>query len=74
MKGQVIFLPGWRQVSDEEMIARIMRQDELRLAHIEFYQTFRHLPPHEYHEKKEMIHLRARQRIGIVKTKDTQQV
>jgi hypothetical protein len=68
VNGQVIFLPGWRQVSDEEMIARYMRQDELRLAHVEFYQANRHLPPHEYKEKKEMVYIRARQAIGIAKT------
>jgi hypothetical protein len=73
MSGQVIFLPGWRQVSDEEMVIRLMRQDELRLAHVEFYQTFRHLPAHEYIEKKEMVYRRARQAIGIVmKLENTQ--
>ncbi len=65
----VVFLPGWRQVSHEEMVIREMRQDELRLAHIEFYQTFRHLPVNEYLKKKEEIYLRARQAIGLVKTK-----
>jgi hypothetical protein len=63
---QVIFLPGWRQVSEEEMERREARQDELSLAHIEFDYANRSLSELERREKKELVHLRARQIIGIV--------
>lgn len=72
MSGQVVFLPGWRQVSDEEMVLRYTWQEEMTLAHIEFYQAFRHLAPDEYKEKKEEIYRRARQAITLVSSRQSQ--
>lgn len=68
MTAQVVFLPGWRQVSDEEMQRRLRIQEELHYANIEFYQSYRYLPFYEYAIRKEEVHLRARQLMGVVRT------
>lgn len=67
MTAQVIFLPGVYQISEMEMIARMMAQDEFSLFHIEFEQTYRHLEPWQYFLKKEEFHHRLRQSITLVK-------
>jgi hypothetical protein len=65
--GQVIYLPGWRTVSDAEMVARMMAQDEFNLFHIEFEQTYRDLPDWQYFLKKEEFHHKLRQSMTLVK-------
>jgi hypothetical protein len=63
----VKFLPGYRQVSDEEMVARMMAQDEFTLFHVEFEQQNRHLSDWQYFLKKEEFHHKLRQSMTLVK-------
>lgn len=66
MSGQLVYLPGYRVVSDEEMIIRMMRQDDLSLFHVEFEQTYRDLPDWQYFIKKEEFHHKLRQSMTLV--------
>jgi hypothetical protein len=65
--GEVKYLPGWRVVSDEEMRARMKRQDELEMFHIEFEQDNEDLSDYQYFLKKEEFHHKLRQSITLVK-------
>lgn len=67
--GRVIYLPGWRQVSEEEMERLENIQDALSLAHLEFDYETREMTEMDKKLKKEMVHLRARQFLGIVRLK-----
>ena len=67
MESNVKFLPGYRVIPDEEMVARMMAQDEFSLFHIEFEQTYRHLPDWQYFLKKEEFHHKIRQSMTLVK-------
>lgn len=69
MNAQVIYLPGWRQVSEEEMERLDNIQDALSLAHLEFEYETRDMSEMEKRLRKEMTHLRARQFLGIVRKK-----
>jgi hypothetical protein len=65
--GQVVYLPGFRTCPHEEMVARMMIQDNLSLFHVEFHQTHRHLSLVEYAIKKETLHIQIRQSMTLVK-------
>jgi hypothetical protein len=65
--GEVKYLPGWRVVSDGEMRARMKRQDELEMFHIEFEQDNEDLSDYQYFLKKEEFHHKLRQSITLVK-------
>lgn len=67
MESNVKFLPGYRVIPDEEMIARMMLQDDLSLFHIEFEQENRELSDWQYFLKKEEIHHKIRQSMTLVK-------
>lgn len=66
--GDLKYLPGWRTVSDEEMVARMMIQDDFNLFHVEFEQENRDLSDYQYMLKKEEFHHKLRQSITLVKT------
>jgi hypothetical protein len=63
----VAYLPGWREVPHEEMVARMMLQDDLTLFHVEFEQTYRHLSASEFKDRKESFHYKLRQSMTLVK-------
>lgn len=65
--GELKYLPGYRVVSDEEMIIRLMRQDDLSLFHVSFGQENRDLSDWQYFLKKEEFHHKLRQSITLVK-------
>lgn len=71
MTAQVIYLPGWRQVSEEELERLDNIQDALSLAHLEFEYETRDLPEMEKRLRKEMVYLKARQFLGIVRKKSS---
>lgn len=67
MSGELKYLPGWRVVPHEEMVARMMLQDNLSLFHVEFEQTYRALSDWQYLLKKEEFHHKLRQSMTLVK-------
>lgn len=67
MSGRVIFLPGVYTISEEEWQHNEDRQEELSIAHAEFAYLYRDCPPEEFRIRKEMVYIRARQAITLVK-------
>lgn len=66
--GQVCFLPGVYQISEQQWLHNEDRQEEINLARAEVKYLYRDHSPEVIRDKLEMIYLRARQAITLVKS------
>lgn len=64
---QVIFLPGWRQTSDEEWVRLDAIQEALSLFHINFEYEYKGFPEYDKKELKAAVHFKIRQSMTVVK-------
>lgn len=64
---QVIFLPGWRQTSEEEWERLDDIQDALSMFHVNFDYEAKGLTEHQKKELKAQTHFKLRQSMTVVK-------
>lgn len=70
MTAQVIYLNQFYYPDEEEAYELDKMQEFLSFCHIQFAYETKGLNPHEQKARKEQVHRKARERLGIVRMAD----